>query len=86
MACSTGCLTPGSHKTWGECVRSKNLKNAVSIPGNNWDRSVQNQWDRRIDSYKSARSQGIQPASTKSGDIHKAVEASESTGQAFKAI
>lgn len=86
MACSSGCLTPGAHKTWGECVRGKNLKSAVSIPGKDYDRSGQKAWDRRIDSYKQARSEGIQPASTKSSDIAAAVKTSDATGTAYQAI
>lgn len=86
MACSSGCLTPGAHKTWGECVRDKNLKSAVSIPGKDYDRSGQKAWDRRIDSYKQARSEGIQPASTRASDIKAAVQQSDATGTAFKAI
>lgn len=40
MACSTGCTT-GPHESWGACVRSKNLKSAVSIPGKDYDRSME---------------------------------------------
>ena len=85
MACSSSCLTQ-DHESWGACVRSKNLKSAVSIPGKDYDRSGQKSWDRRIDSYKQARSEGIQPASTKSSDIAAAVKTSDATGTAYKAI
>lgn len=84
MACSTSCPT-GDHETFGACLRAKNLKTAVSIPGNNWDRSVQSLWDRRIDSYKQARSEGIQPSSTRSSDIAAAVKESDASGSAYQA-
>lgn len=83
MACSSGCLTPGAHKSWGECVRDKNLKSAVSIPGKGYDRAVQSRWDKRIDAYKQARSEGIQPQSTRASDIQAAVKTSDAQGSAF---
>ncbi len=83
MACSSSCYTQ-DHASYGECLRSKNLKTAVSIPGKDYDRSVQSSWDRRIDSYKSARADGIQPASTKSSDIDHAIRHSDATGTAFQ--
>lgn len=83
--CSTGCLTK-DHESFGSCVRSKNLKSAVSIPGKDYDRSLQPSWDKRINAYKQARSEGIQPQSTRSADIQKAVAISDATGTAHQAI
>lgn len=85
MACSSSCPTPGAHDTWGACVRAKNLKSAVSVPGKDYDRSGQRAWDRRIDTYKQARSEGIQPASTRASDIKAAISHSDKTGTAFVA-
>lgn len=82
MACSSGCPTQ-DHASFGQCLRSKNLKTAVSIPGNGYDRSREKAWESRIDSYRSAKEQGIQPASSRSSDIRQAVEHSNTTGQAF---
>lgn len=84
MACSSSCPTQ-DHESWGACVRAKNLKSAVSIPGKGYDRAVQSQWDKRIDSYKQARAEGIQPQSTRSADIKKAVAVSDATGSAYQA-
>jgi len=84
MACTTGCPNPGTHESWGACLKSKSLRAAVSIPGKNWDRSAQSSWDRRIDSYKSARADGIQPSSTRSSDIDHAIRHSDQTGTAFQ--
>lgn len=85
MTCSSSCPTPGAHETWGACVRSKNLKSAVSIPGKDYDRAKQSRWDKRIDAYKSARAEGIQPASTRASDIQAAVETSDALGSAYQA-
>lgn len=82
MACSSSCQS-GDHRSYGECLRSKNLRTAVSIPGNGHDRSREKAWESRIDSYRSAKEQGIQPASSRSSDIRQAVEHSNKTGQAF---
>lgn len=84
MACSSGCPTQ-NHASFGECLRSKNLKTAVSIPGKGYDRAVQSQWDKRINSYKQARAEGIQPQSTRSADIKRAVAVSDATGSAYQA-
>lgn len=84
MACSSSCFTQ-DHKSYGECLRSKNLKTAVSIPGKDYDRSHQPAWDKRINAYKQARSEGIQPASTRASDIKAAVQQSDATGTAYRA-
>lgn len=39
--------------------------------------TTQKKWDKELDLYRSARAQGVQPGSTKTKDIHKALEASE---------
>lgn len=83
MACTTGCPNPGTHETWGACLKSKDLRAAVSIPGKGYDRAVQSRWDKRIDAYKQARSEGIQPQSTRASDIQAAVKTSDAQGSAF---
>ena len=47
---------------------------------NGWTRKS---WDGELAAYKSARSQGIQPDSTKMADIQKAVDISNKTGHAY---
>jgi hypothetical protein len=49
------------------------------------DQTHQKNWDKELDLYKTARKQGIQPASTKTRDIRKAIEASDKVGKAFDA-
>lgn len=84
MACSSSCFTQ-DHKSYGECLRSKNLKTAVSIPGKDYDRSHQPAWDKRINAYKRARSEGIQPAGTSARQIEHAVKTSDALGTAYQA-
>jgi hypothetical protein len=44
---------------------------------------TQKQWDRELSDYKAARAQGIQPDSTRSKDIRKAVELSNKYGKPY---
>jgi hypothetical protein len=42
-------------------------------------------WDNELALYRLARSQGIQPDTTKTKDIRKAIDISNKTGQAYGA-
>lgn len=42
-------------------------------------------WNAELDAYANARSQGIQPAGTRMGQIERAVEASDTLGKAYDA-
>ena len=42
-------------------------------------------WNKELDAYADARSQGIQPAGTRLGQIERAVEASDKLGRAYDA-
>lgn len=44
---------------------------------------TQKQWDKELSDYKAARAQGIQPDSTRTKDIRKAVEISNKYGKAY---
>lgn len=46
---------------------------------------AQSKWDKELDAYKDARSQGIQPAGTSMRKIREAVEISNATGKAYDA-
>ena len=83
MACRSGCPTQ-DHDSWGECARAANMRVAYSGVGG-LDYSAQKKWDKELDLYKSARAQGVQPASTRTKDIRKALEISDRTGTAFNA-
>ena len=84
MACSSSCSTR-DHQSWGDCVRSKGIKTQVETPGTGYDPAKNKAWDKRIDAYKDARAEGIQPASSKAADIQAAVRHSDATGTAFRA-
>jgi hypothetical protein len=44
---------------------------------------TQKKWDKELDAYRAARKQGIQPDSTRTKDINKAVELSNKHGKAY---
>lgn len=82
MACRTGCPTQ-DHASWGECARSSSLRIGWAASSRGLDLSAQKRWDQELDLYASARSQGIQPRSTKTHDIRKALDVSDAAGVAF---
>lgn len=85
MACSAACPTPGVHQTYGECLRAKALQVDVAVPGTGYDPARQKAWDSELDLYRTARSQGIQPAGTKRHQIENAIKISDTTGKAYQA-
>lgn len=84
MNCSTGCST-GPHATFGECLRSKNLKVAYCQSAAGKDATRQRRWDDDLAAYRDAVRQGVQPATTRRGDVDQAMQASERSGVAFRA-
>lgn len=82
--CSSGCRE-GGHATYGECLRAKHTRVGYcqSVRGNDFTR--QKRWDSRLQEYRRARRQGIQPDSTKLPDIRRAVDESNRTGVAYNA-
>lgn len=85
MACSSRCVDPGSHKSMGECLRSKGIRVAYANEGGGFDATAQKKWDKNLDAYESARKEGIQPASTARRHVDAAVAASDQMGQAYEA-
>jgi hypothetical protein len=80
--CSAGCPTQ-DHPTYGECIRSKGLRVAYCQSASGHDATRQKRWDAELNEYRSAVSQGIEPDSTATRDIRKAVDWSEKTGVAY---
>ena len=75
--CRTGCRTR-DHASYGECLRAANpVVNLKATPNNSWD--------RELETYRDARSQGVQPASTRMADTQRALDISDKTGVAFDA-
>jgi hypothetical protein len=81
----TRCTCGAGHATFGECMRSKNLKIAYCQSHEGIDATKQRKWDRELDMYASARAQGIQPQGTKESDVRAALDISDATGRPFDA-
>ena len=84
MNCRAGCLTR-DHKTWGECARAAALRIGWAKSHLGIDSSREKSKNRELDLYAEARASGIQPATTRTPDIHKAMDISEKAGAAFDA-
>ena len=80
MACASSCRTQ-DHETYGACLRAKNLR-VFALPIEAL--ATQKAADKNLDEYAKARSYGIQPASTRPGDVKAAVAISDHTGTAFQ--
>lgn len=74
-----------SHKTYGQCLRSKNLKIAYcrSAVNEGNDYTFNKKWDKELDTYASVRKEGIQPDTTKMADIRVAQDFSDKTGEPY---
>jgi hypothetical protein len=66
-------------------MRAVNLHIGYAASAKGLDYTSQKKWDNELALYKSARNQGIQPDSTKTNDIRRAIDISEKTGQAYGA-
>lgn len=85
MSCASSCTT-NDHASYGECLRSKNLATVgLETTGPSFSQARQKADTRELDLYESAVSQGIQPASTRTKDIRKALDASDSFGKPYRA-
>jgi hypothetical protein len=73
--CRSGCKTR-NHESYIECMKD-------GAPRVTLRATPKNSWDRELSFYKSARDQGIQPDSTRTADIQKAIEVSDRTGVAY---
>ena len=84
MACSSSCPTK-DHSSWGECVRSKNIKTLYANSAGGLDLTTEKRFQKNLADYRAARKAGIQPESTNPRDVRQAVEMSEKAGKAFDA-
>jgi hypothetical protein len=84
--CTEGCMNCWNDcANFGECIRGKSVRVVYAASAAGRDATREKQWDRELQSYRDARAQGIQPASTKTDDIRKAVDLSNKAGAAFDA-
>ncbi len=65
--CSAKCLTR-DHKTFGECMRAK----GIQLNPNLSDSQTQRNWDRELDNYEKAVSNGLQPEGTSQAAVDRA--------------
>lgn len=79
MACSSTCPTQ-DHATYGACMRAKN----ITVADVNYTAANKKQ-RTELSAYEAARSQGIQPESTRKHHIDRAVQISDKTGTAYRA-
>ena len=70
--------------TYGAWLRSKKLmiEGCKSATGGS-DRTTQKNWDRELDLYRSAVSQGIQPDGTTTAKVRRALDVSDQAGKAY---
>ena len=78
--CSSGCTNPGSHKTYGECMRSKNMQFS-SIEAHRYDRAMH----KGLDNYVECLKDGMEPASTFPADVAYARKITDLTGVPYRA-
>lgn len=83
--CSSRCPAPGTHPTFGACIRAMNVKVGYCRSAVGHDATRQKKWDSELAEYKSARAQGIQPEGTSLAQTRRAVEASNKVGLAYDA-
>jgi hypothetical protein len=66
-------------------MRAVNLHIGYAASAKGLDYTSQKKWDNELALYRKAREQGIQPSSTKTRDIRKAIDISDKTGTAYGA-
>lgn len=85
MSCASSCKSK-SHKTYGECLRSKGVAvTGLESTNPSFTREASKKWDSDLDAYAAARADGIQPASTQRVHVDAAVEVSQQLQVPFDA-
>jgi hypothetical protein len=86
MPCTSGCGAPGTHRTYGECLKAKNVRPvALESIAADRGRDRQKAWDRELDYYEKVTKQGIQPAGTSTKQIAFAEKASNEYQRPYRA-
>lgn len=76
MACTSGCPDPGSHESWGECVRAKNAR-VMWLGGTGPSFGEQKAFSRTNEAYRDAVRQGLQPQAVSDTAVRAAFESAE---------
>lgn len=84
MACRTGCIIKDC-ESYAACLKTGAPRVLYANSAKGFDYSTEKAWNRDLDAYKQARSEGLQPASTKREAVEAARRISDATGTAFKA-
>lgn len=77
--------SPEDFPSYGAYLRSKNLSIGYCRSHLGQDYTRQKKWDKELATYRQARSEGIQPKSTRTRDIREAMDVSDKVGKAFDA-
>lgn len=80
--CRKGCKTQ-DHTSWGDCLRDAGVRTYLASPSRGLDGTTQKRWDSELEAYRQARSEGIQPDSTRIASITKARKLSDMRGAAY---
>lgn len=80
--CTSGCRTR-DHRSYIECLRSKNTGTYLAAPSRGLDGTVQKRWNTELDRYYEARRQGMQPDGTTMAKIVEAERLSDQQGAAY---
>lgn len=86
--CEWGCHNQCT--TYGQHLRNKSIGFVGTFPtrsngAGRGDATAQKKWDRELQKYRDARSQGIQPAGTTTTAVERAVRMSDRAGKAYDA-
>jgi len=82
MACASTCKTQ-DHRTYGECLRAKNLRVGWSREMAGLDRGADRRNDEECELYHRARIEGIQPDGTTERKVHFAQDMSDRFGARY---
>ena len=80
MACSSSCPNPGTHQTFGECLRAKRIQ-IEGVDAHKYNAGIR----RQLDEYARARYAGLQPKTVFKKDVEAAWKATEATGVPYRA-
>jgi hypothetical protein len=83
MPCSSGCPNPGSHSSYGQCMRAKRQMVGFARSAYGADKTRDNLHERELSLYRDLRAQGIQPDGTGMDKLKFAEKMSSDAGMAY---
>lgn len=82
--CTSGCRSR-DHMSYAECLQSKSVRPFMANTASGHDYTAEKKNQRELNAYADARRQGVQPATTRSNSIERAMKISDATGVAYQA-